>query len=313
MLREILFSALISLSPSEKKVVDNLQSKLKKDGYDISQYINDPRFEIYKFGKEKRFTNYSDTTQSWYMKKASLEQCADFIEEYSYYLEKTKEKYGLSPEHIASQLQLETNLGNYTGERPLINSFISVYLDRPDRRKEFYKYITDFLDLFADKNDNIIYPEDIFEVKGSWAGAYGIAQGMPGIIKRYGKIADGNGDGYFNPMNMPDAINFLALNLTDNGFNKNKSGAIQRYNPGHPFYSSSIGKHSKELEKIMEKRRRILNKIEIKAEPVFLNLNINTAKYNKLRDIKIDTTIKCSNKKTPFIKNIFINRKIGKA
>lgn len=311
MLREILFSALISLSPSEKKVVDNLQSKLKKDGYDISQYLDDSRFQIYTFNKEKKLINYADTTKSWYMKKESLEQCADFIEEYNFWLKRAEEKYGPSPEHIASQLQLETNLGQYTGERPLINSFISVYLDRPDRRTEFYKYITDFLDLFSDKKDNIIYPEDIFEVKGSWAGAYGIAQGMPGIIKKYGKIADGDGDGYFDPMNMPDAIDFLALYITDHGFYKDKSGAIQRYNPGHPFYGSSIGKHSIELEKIMEKRRRILNKIEIKAEPAIIKKDI--LGKNQLMEIKIDTIVKEIPKKIPFIKNIFINRKCGKA
>ena len=61
---------------------------------------------------------------------------------------------------------------------------------------------------------------------------------------------------YFNPMNIPDAIEFIGLYLSDHGFSKNPSGAIQRYNAGHPFYGSSIGKHTAELEKIMEKRKR---------------------------------------------------------
>lgn len=311
MISELLLSTLLSITPSEKSIINNLQTKLKKEGHDISQYLKDPRFEIYRFNGETKAVNYSDTTKSWYMKKDSIKKCADFIEEYSSWLNKVEEKYGPSPEHIASQLQLETNLGQYTGKRPIINSFISVYLARPDRRDEFYQYLKDFLELFKDTTDNIIYPEDIFEVKGSWAGAYGIAQGMPGIIKKYGKIADGDGDGYFNPMNMPDAIEFLALYLADHGFSKNKSNAIQRYNPGDPFYGSSIGKHIKELEKIMERRSITLDKISYLTDPA--PIKIDTLRYNQLRNMKIDTSINNIPKRTPFIKKMLFNKKIGKA
>jgi hypothetical protein len=311
MIHEIILSAALSLTPVEKNIVEDLQTRLKKDGYDISQYLNDSRFEIYKFKRGEKFTNYADTSKSWYMKHDSIEKCADFLEENYFWLKKAEEKYGPSPEHITSQLQLETNRGQYTGERPLINSFVSVYLDRPERRREFYRYITDFLDLFADTNDNIIYPEDIFDVKGSWAGAYGIAQGMPGIIKKYGKKADGDGDGIFNPMNLPDAIDFMGLYLSDHGFKKNPSGAIQRYNWGHPFYGSSIGKHTVELSKIIEKRKRIPpEKINYKTDVKIIHTK--PLEYNILHDIKIAAIVPQNPKKQSFIRKIISNRRFRK-
>jgi membrane-bound lytic murein transglycosylase B len=311
MIPEIILSTLISLTPAEKGSLKNLEKRIKRDGYDISQYTNDPRFQIYKFERGKKSTNYADPNQSWYTRKDSLEKCADFIEEQYHWLKMAEEKYGPSPEQITSQLELETNRGQYTGERPLINSFISVYLSRPDRRKEFYRYIIDFLDLFSDTTDNIVLPREIFDIKGSWAGAYGIAQGMPGIIKKYGKNADGDGDGVFNPMNMPDAIDFLALYLSDHGFSKNQSGAIQKYNHGHPFYGSSIGKHTKELVKIMEKRARIPpKKIAYKIKPTITN--IQYPPRDNLQNMKIIAMTPQIPQKQHFIKRIVSNLKIGR-
>jgi hypothetical protein len=312
MLKEIVLTALIALTPVEKKALNEFQIRLKKDGYDISQYIEDPRFGIYRFEKGgEKFINYADTTQSWYMKRDSLEKCADFIEEHYYWLKKVQDKHGPSPEHITSVLQLETNRGQYTGEFPLLVAFASVYIDRPDRRNEYLKYTKDFLDLFADTTDNIVFPKDIFGVKGSWAGAFGIAQGMPYIIKKYGSKADGDGDGVVNLLYMPDATDFLGLILKDNGFNKNPSEAIQRYNNGHKFYGPAIDIHKDSLEKIMERRRRIPpKKINYKINPAIID--IKPPRDNTLQDMEIAAMLPKIPPKQPFIKRIFSNRKTGK-
>lgn len=311
MIPEIVLSTLISLTPAEKGTLKSLETKLKREGYDISQYIKDPRFEVYKFKGGGKAKNYADTTQSWYMKKDSLEKCADFIEEYYYYLKKTQEEHGPSPEHLTSQLELETNRGQFTGKYPVINALISMYLNREDRRKEFYIYIKDFLYLFLDKTDNIIFPEDIFDIKGSWAGAVGDAQGMPSIIKKYGKYADGDGDGKFDPMNMPDAIKFLGIIIEDNNYKKSSLKATQRYNPGDKFYGSSIGKHTKALEKIMEKRSKIPpTKITYHIKPEIVN--IQYPPRGNIQENKIIAMEPESLQKVPFIKRIIQNRKNGR-
>ncbi|MBN1896632.1 MAG: lytic murein transglycosylase [Candidatus Aenigmarchaeota archaeon] len=307
MIQEIVLTALMSMTPTEKKALDNFQARLERNGYDISQYIEDPRFGIYRFKKGKHI-NYADTTESWYMKRDSIEKCADFIEEEYYWLKKAENEFGPSPEHIASQLQLETNCGQYTGERSLLNSFISVYIDRPDRRNEFYRYMTDFLDLFADTTDNIVLPTDIFKINGSWAGAYGIAQMMPDVLKKYGKISDFDGDGYFDPMNMPDAIGFMARYLADHGFGKNALGATHDYNSGHPFYASSIGKHAAELMEIMENRMRIPpEKIRYRTDAIIIDMK--TPKYDSLRDMKPAAIMPQAR---PLGKNRLFNRRLGR-
>lgn len=308
MLYEIVLTALMSLNPAEKKALNEFQTRLKKEGYDISQYVNDPRFGIYRFEKEKakKQTNYADTTQSWYMRKDSLEKCADFIEENYYWLKRVEEKYGPSPEHITSVLQLETNRGQYTGEFPLLIAFSSVYINRPDRRNEYLKYTKDFLDLFSDTTDNIILPKDIFEIKGSWAGAYSIAQGMPGIIKKYGPMADGDGDGIVDLMKIPDGTDFLGNIIKKNGFNKNPSKAIQKYNNGHRFYGSSIEKHTKELEKIMNERKRIPPS-NITYLPNIPKMYTKPNIYGRLKKITAPTKIPELENKNYFIRKIITN------
>ncbi|MGY4884850.1 MAG: lytic murein transglycosylase [Nanobdellota archaeon] len=311
MISEIIFSTLLSLTPAEKGTIKSLETRLKKEGYNISSYIKDPRFEIYKFKGGGKAKNYADTTQSWYMKKDSLEKCADFIEEYYHYLKKTQEEHGPSPEHLTSQLELETNRGQFTGKYPVINALISMYLNREDRRKEFYIYLKDFLDLFRDTTDNIILPEDIFEIKGSWAGAIGNAQGMSSIIKKYGKYADGDGDGKFDPMNMPDAIKFLGLIIEDNGYKKSSFKATQRYNPGDKFYGSAIGKHIKALEKIMETRSKIPpEKVICNIKPAIAN--IQYPPRDNIQESKIFAMAPEPLPKQPFIKRILQNRRNGR-
>ena len=289
MIAEIILSAALSAGGphSYKSRLNYLKQRLAREGYDISSVLDDPRFEVYRFGKKGRFVNYADTSQSWYMKRDSLESCADFMEEYWHWLKKAEDEFGPSPEHITSVLELETNRGQYTGTRPVINSLISVYLQSSGRRRRhFYEYIKDFLELQKDTADNILLPEDIFEAKGSWAGAYGIAQIMPDLFRKYGK--DFDGDGLFDPMNKPDAIGFLGRYLADHGFGKSSLKAIHSYNPGHRFYASSIGRHTLALKEVMERRRMevVRNAHPLKPlepdldPPLSMDLNPPTRKYD---------------------------------
>ncbi|MCD6496626.1 MAG: lytic murein transglycosylase [Candidatus Aenigmarchaeota archaeon] len=281
MIGEILLSAALAVSGATGKYksrLDYLKRRLARDGYDITSILEDPRFEVYDFGKRKRFVNYADTSQSWYMRRDSLESCADFMEEYWHWLRKAEDEFGPSPEHIASVLELETNRGQYTGKRPVINSLISVYMQSSGRRRRhFYEYIKDFLELQKDTADNILLPDDIFEAKGSWAGAYGIAQIMPDLFRKYGK--DFDGDGVFDPMNKPDAIGFLGRYLADHGFSRDAIRATYRYNPGHPFYASSIGKHARALGRIMEERslEAVRNAKPLKALESAIDPPLNTS------------------------------------
>jgi hypothetical protein len=304
MISEIIISAVISLTPADKKIVNNLESRLKKDGYDISKYVNDSRFQIYKFEEGKRNFDYSDTINCWYLRKGSLNECADFIEENWILLDRVKKDFDISPEQIASQLQLESRLGKYTGKYSAFNAMVSKYLDRKGKDREtFYKYLRDYLKLCADTTDDIILSSDVFENFGSNAGAIGIAQIMSSNMDNY--MVDYNNDGKRDPNNKEDAVGTVARFLNRNELN------AQKYNPYDKFYGSSIGKHTRELMKIMDKRSTIPpEKISCKIKPSIDGIDF--PKIDTLQERNFIAMVQQIPPKQPFIKRILPNLRIGR-
>jgi membrane-bound lytic murein transglycosylase B len=238
-----------------------LQSRLRKDGYDISAILERPEFEIYvpveRSKGKPRYINYADTTQSWYMRRDSVESCADFLEEERKFLMELEREYGPSAEQcsMVSQYELETNRGNFKGNHIAFNALVSKYLHRTGRSRErFYQYLKDFLDVATDTTDNIILSKNILEIMSSHAGAIGDVQTMGYILLKYGK--DGSGDGRIDPNNRYDALTTLANFRKQNGGDEDLQKAIHLYNPGHPFYQPSITMHTVELKKIRNDRER---------------------------------------------------------
>jgi membrane-bound lytic murein transglycosylase B len=259
MLGELALSAAMSVFPPEHEAqLKSLQKRLSREGYDISAYVKDERFEIYEPGKASRAVNYADTARTPYMKHETIEKSADFAEENTYWLYKAEKEFGTPPEIITALLQLETQCGKYLGNYPVLNSLITIYLRNqarnPERAGEYYGHLKAFLKLHADTTDGVVLPDDIFDVKGSWAGAFGIQQFMPYNVPIYG--TDFDGDGFFDPFSAPDAIGACARYLTRNGFGKNQKKGVQSYNPRDSYYGSSVLKHADRLKAVMKERAR---------------------------------------------------------
>ncbi len=301
--------AIESLTPTEKRALDNFQKRLEREGYDISQYLEDPRFGIRRFEKGKKQTDYTNINESWYLNPDSIKTCIPFMEDNLYWLKKVQGEHGISPEHMASLLQLETRCGKYTGVYPSIVAFASVYIDRPDRRTEYLGYAKDFFNLFTDTTDNILLPRDIFNIEMSYAGAYGISQGIPPMIIKHGPKADGDGDGVVNLMKTADAIKFAALLLDEEfEYRENPTRAIRRYNGGHEFYGRAIIMHADSLRKIWEmKKREPINKISNYPNTPHILKPIET---KNLHYMKRD--IPQLPQKQVFLKRIFTNNKSRK-
>jgi membrane-bound lytic murein transglycosylase B len=302
MILEIMLSGTMFLSSGHNHDADiaYLQRRLAREGYNISKYIKDSRFQIYEPKGENKPVNYAKET--WYMVPDSIEKCADFMEENWVLLERVRKDFSGSPEYMVSQLQLETRLGKYTGEYPAFNAMVSKYLHRKGKKKEeFYKYLRDYLKLCADTSDNIILSSDVFENLGSHAGAIGINQVMSSNMDDY--LIDYNNDGRRDPNDREDAVGALSK------FASKKK--IQAYNPNDKFYESSITKHAKELIKIMEKRKRIPpKKISYNIKPIIAN--IQYPPRDNLQQTKILAMAPEPIQKSPFIKRIISNIKIGK-
>lgn len=137
-------------------------------------------------------------------------------------LTKARKTYGVDPYVIVSILRVETTFGTTLGTESIVNSLYTLYVMREDRRKFAFTELVHFIAI-ADREGN-----DPFEVKGSWAGAFGLPQFIPSSYRAY--AVDGDGDGKVNLFEFPDAIASVANYLSRHGWVRDNRHAILRYN-----------------------------------------------------------------------------------
>ncbi|HEX7055457.1 MAG TPA: lytic murein transglycosylase B [Burkholderiales bacterium] len=102
-------------------------------------------------------------------------------------LERAERAYGVPAEVIVAIIGVETYYGRHAGRWRVIDSLTTLAFDYPARARFFRSELEHYL-LFA--RDNGI---DVFSVKGSYAGAIGIPQFMPGSARHYAVDFDGDG------------------------------------------------------------------------------------------------------------------------
>jgi membrane-bound lytic murein transglycosylase B len=128
-------------------------------------------------------------------------------------VKEASEKYGVPEEIIIGIIGVETIYGRMTGDVRVIDALSTLAFDYPRRAEYFRSELENYL-LFARENKF-----DLFEVRGSFAGAIGIPQFMPGSIRRF--ATDFNGDGVIDLRNSPeDAIGSVAKFLADHGWER---------------------------------------------------------------------------------------------
>jgi membrane-bound lytic murein transglycosylase B len=121
------------------------------------------------------------------------------------------EKFGVPEEIIVGIIGVETIYGRMTGDVRVIDALSTLAFDYPRRAEFFRKELESYL-LFTRENKF-----DVFEVKGSFAGAIGIPQFMPSSIRTY--ALDFSGDGVIDLRNNPtDAVGSVAKFLADHGW-----------------------------------------------------------------------------------------------
>jgi membrane-bound lytic murein transglycosylase B len=102
-------------------------------------------------------------------------------------LERAERDYGVAPQVIAAIIGVETFYGRHAGRWRVIDALTTLAFDYPARASFFRSELEQYLLLARDGGI------DVFSVKGSYAGAIGIPQFMPGSARRYGVDFDGDG------------------------------------------------------------------------------------------------------------------------
>jgi membrane-bound lytic murein transglycosylase B len=103
-------------------------------------------------------------------------------------LEKVAADTGVAPQYLVAITGVETSYGRITGNYRVLDSLVTLAFDYPRRAEYFQRELTQFL-LLAREEDVAAN-----SIKGSYAGAMGIAQFMPSSYRSFAK--DGANDGH---------------------------------------------------------------------------------------------------------------------
>ena len=134
-----------------------------------------------------------------------------FWEKYRAALERAQHEFGVPGELVVAIIGIETFYGKRTGSWRVIDALSTLAFDYPPRAPFFRSQLEHFL-LFA--RDGQL---DVLSVHGSYAGAIGIPQFMPGSYRHY--AVDFDGDGALDLRgNAVDAIGSVANFLKQHGW-----------------------------------------------------------------------------------------------
>lgn len=242
----VLFSAMVATCPCSAAILgpdcfNPLKIRLVGDGFD-AETINtlygrsDVAFEkenasLFLRHREARL-NYDQ-----FSSPSSISSAREYMKHYATELSVTEAAYGVDQRVITAILLVETRLGRLLGKWSILNTLSTLAaLGNMEVRELFWQMLSDDdrpeksrFEQWADKKSRWAYQElksfltfvlreglDPAAVRGSYAGAFGIAQFMPSSLLHYAR--DGNSDGRIDLFDHADAIASVASYLKQNGW-----------------------------------------------------------------------------------------------
>ncbi|HCY61957.1 MAG TPA: lytic murein transglycosylase B [Oxalobacteraceae bacterium] len=164
-------------------------------------------------GKPKNWRAY----RARFIEPVRIQAGADFWDEHAQALERAEQAYGVPAEIIVGIIGVETVYGRNTGNFRVLDTLATLGFDYPDTpnrvaRMNFFRGQLEQTLLFARESDI-----DPFSLLGSYAGAIGLPQFMPGSIRNF--AVDFDVDGKVDLRNSAvDAIGSVANFLVQHGW-----------------------------------------------------------------------------------------------
>jgi membrane-bound lytic murein transglycosylase B len=157
--------------------------------------------------------------------KRSVERGRDLLRQNRELFNAIEKRFGVSAEIVVAILRIETNLGRSTGSQRIFNSLLTFALVENRRSAWAQDELVHLLHLAGQNN------LDPLDMRGSWAGAFGLAQFIPSSYVRFG--VDGDGDGVVDLFAFEDAASSIANYLKAHGWNgreEENRAAVWSYN-----------------------------------------------------------------------------------
>ena len=149
-------------------------------------------------------------------------------------LARASREYGVPEEVIVAIIGIETFYGRNMGRWRVIDALTTLAFDYPPRAAFFRGELENFL-LFSRESGT-----DLFSVRGSWAGAIGIPQFMPGSYLKF--AVDFDGDGLVDlTANPADAVGSVANFLSQHGWRPGEQLALDAQIKGEAYRSYADG------------------------------------------------------------------------
>ena len=197
-----------------KPRLESLHQALVSEGFTEDQLVSvfsDERLQLYPWivSRSGKGVDYLGRRFGLLTRK-SVNGGKLFIQKHRDLLRRIEGSFGVDKEVLVSILRIETNFGSYTGTYPVFNSLLTLSLIENRRSLWARKELGYLLAISRDEG------KDIYSIKGSWAGAFGIPQFIPSSYVLHG--ADGNGDGRVDLYNHADALASVARYLKAHGW-----------------------------------------------------------------------------------------------
>ncbi len=200
-----------------RQFIDDLTAQHGFDRQRIERWFNQARYspavERYMqppivFG-QRNWIDY----RARYLDEPRVVSGAAFVRNNQAAMERAQREFGVPPEIIAAIIGVETNYGRITGNFRTLDALVTLSFDYLRRAEYFRQQLTEFFLLVREQN------ADPLAIRGSFAGALGLPQFMPGSIRRH--AVDFDGDGRIDLMSSAaDAIGSVASFLTAHGWQR---------------------------------------------------------------------------------------------
>jgi membrane-bound lytic murein transglycosylase B len=254
-----------------------LKTQLVRDGFDetlIQSLYSRPEVTFNQRGISAYFSHREATLDyGQFLTPRSINEAIDYLGRNQKALKRAQSAYGVKGEIITAIILVETRLGTFIGKRLVLNtlSTLAALGDKDTRDGVWHAYLKNKADRskqqfesWASKKSAWAYGElksyltytkaqgiDPSSMRGSFAGALGIAQFLPSSVLKFGK--DGNRDGRINLFDHEDAIESIASYLNQHGWRpsltRNEAFRVILYYNNSKYYAETILKVSERLAK----------------------------------------------------------------
>jgi membrane-bound lytic murein transglycosylase B len=137
-----------------------------------------------------------------------------FWQKYQTTLQRASQQYGVPAEYILGIMAVETTFGGFVGNHRVLDALTTLGFDYQRRGEFFRSELENFL--IMTRSEGI----DPGKPVGSFAGAMGLGQFMPGSFLKW--AVDFNGDGRRDLWNPEDAIGSVANYFSQHGWQANQ-------------------------------------------------------------------------------------------